>query len=425
MRLVSLCVGFALLAFQAYATPRDLPYGSAAARQQKLTLNEAVRIALEKSSQLQAHRSTRAELEADVLQAGLRPNPEVSLEIAEFAGRGQYRGVRAAELSASISQQIELGGKRAARLDAADKTVAVSAFERETIRLDIVQNVVTAYFAALAAEAKVALAENQQDLAQQALAVVRRRVDAARDPLMQKTKAEVALSNARMAEADARKQAEATKRQLFMLIGAPDLQAILTDKEFDRISPSAPLADLESRLTETPEYRRLNTERERGKALLALEKTAAVPDPTVSIGVTDYRETDEQALMLGISVPIPITNRSQGNIAKASHALRRIESEQRQALKALRTELLSAWQEMDAAYTSIQALERDVLPQAQRAYTESRRGYEMGNFSYLEVLDAQRTLADTRLQHINLLQAYHQARTRLDRVTGGYAALLD
>lgn len=426
MRFVFLSVGVVLLASPVMAAPSHFSGETAAYQQQNLTLHDAVKIALEKSHLLQTQERAKAELEADVLQAGLRPNPEASLEISQFAGQNQYSGLKAAELTAGIGLPIEMGGKRAARLDAADKAIAVSSSERETIRLDVVQSVVSAYYAVLAMEAKVALAENQEELAKKALEVVRRRVNAAREPVVQQTKAEVAYANAKMAKADAQKQADGLKKQLFQLMGAPDIQvALMDDGRFEQLVPPQPLAVLEARLTETPEYQRFEKERARSKALLALEKTAAIPDPTVSIGITDYRESDEQALMLGVSLPIPVYNRNQGNIAKAGHAIGRIESEQRQALKTLKTDLLSAWQEMDAAYTQVQALQRDVLPQAQRAYTESRRGYETGNFSYLEVLDAQRTLADTRLQRINLMQTYHQARARVQRMTGEYATFID
>jgi cobalt-zinc-cadmium efflux system outer membrane protein len=80
---------------------------------------------------------------------------------------------------------------------------------------------------------------------------------------------------------------------------------------------------------------------------------------------------------------------------------------------------------MNTAYQQARSLKQELLPQAQKAYAQSRDGYERGNFSYLEVLDAQRTLAETRLQYITLLENYHQAKIRVDRLSGQYAPYIN
>ena len=420
MRFVLILFGLLVLASQSYA-------GSTIEGNHKpdiLTLTDAISTALEKSPQLQAQRASRSELEADSLQAGLMPNPEIALEAAQIAGQGSYQGTKRAEFSAAISQQIEIGGKRAARSSVADKAIALSDSEKQSLEQDIKQNVTIAYFEAVAAQEKLILAQDQLQLAQEAYDVVRRRVDAAREPVLQKMKADVALANARLVKAEAEKQMTAKKQQLLLLLGAPQLNVILDKTAFDSLVPPPPLAALDEQLTQTSDYQRFAKERERGEAVLALEKTAAIPDPRVSVGITDFRETEEQALMVGVSIPLPVFNRNQGAIAKAGHSLTRLDAEQRQVLQKLNADLYAAWQEMGTAYTQARSLQQNILPQAKRAYAESQRGYQLGGFSYLEVLDAQRTLADTRLQHISLISAYHQAKARVDRLTGGFSSVI-
>jgi cobalt-zinc-cadmium efflux system outer membrane protein len=58
---------------------------------------------------------------------------------------------------------------------------------------------------------------------------------------------------------------------------------------------------------------------------------------------------------------------------------------------------------MASAYARSAILGKEVVPEAQRAFDAASAGYNEGKFPYLDVLDAQRTVFDARVQHLEAL----------------------
>ena len=123
--------------------------------------------------------------------------------------------------------------------------------------------------------------------------------------------------------------------------------------------------------------------------------------------------------MLGISVPIPVFNRNRGGLLAANERLSRAADEQHVAVGRVLTDLLQIYQLLEAINTEIEALRTTLLPGAQSAFDAATKGYQLGKFSFLEVLDAQRTLfqAEDQLAQIRLSRL--QASVALFKALGG------
>jgi cobalt-zinc-cadmium efflux system outer membrane protein len=123
-------------------------------------------------------------------------------------------------------------------------------------------------------------------------------------------------------------------------------------------------------------------------------------------------------MLMGISVPIPLYNRNQGNLLEA---LRR-EDKARDELLATRirleSEVYQVVERLDARRQELDLLRSEVLPGAMSAYEAATIGFENGKFSFLEVLDAQRTLFSAKSQYLNALAALHRAVTDLESILG-------
>jgi cobalt-zinc-cadmium efflux system outer membrane protein len=91
-----------------------------------LTLRDALAAALRDSPALAADAAEVRAREAEMLQAGRRPNPELGVELENLAGSGPFSGLDGLETTLALSQAIELGGKRGRRVEAArlDRDVA-------------------------------------------------------------------------------------------------------------------------------------------------------------------------------------------------------------------------------------------------------------------------------------------------------------
>ena len=398
------------------APPASLPAGG-----NVISLAVALEKALANSPQLKSAGSAMLASKGERRQAGLLPNPEIGIEAENLAGQGPYKGTDSAELTYGVSQLIEIGGKRSARQSVAGKGYEIASFDYKAARLDLIRNVTAAYADAVAAQEEVKLAEDQQKLAGDVLQTVSKRVAAAAEPLIQKSKAEVALATSEIAFNKATRELEIAKKKLASLWGQDGDGFILDASDFFTIQPPVAPADTAKQLAATPDIARLDAELWRAKANLELEQANAIPDPTISVGVRDFRETGDQAFVVGLSLPIPVFNLNQGNIAKARHEVSKSEADKQVSALELSNELIRAAQELQTAYDEAGSLKNTILPAAEKAFSLSREGYQAGKFPYLEVLYAQRTLFEARSQYNASLKNYHTHRAEVERLTAAHA----
>lgn len=384
--------------------------------QNVITLDAAIQKALANSPRLKASTAALAGSKGARNQAGAWVNPEASVEAENVGGKGQYRGLNSAEVTYGVSQLVEIGGKRSARIGVADQEVTLAGFDLQAARLDLIRDVQLAYADAIAAQEQVKITDEQQSLAKEILSVVSQRVGAAREPLIQKSKAEVALSTTTIAHDKAERALVTTKRALAALWGGEMEQYALDNAAFFTITQPQPLPTVEG-LKKNPDFARFDAELAKSKSALDLEKANAVPDPRISAGVRDFRENNDRAFVVGLSLPIPVFNLNRGNIEKARQEVSRTESLKDNTALTLNTELTRAQADYETSYHQAVTLKDTILPAAQKAFTLSRRGYGEGKFSYLEVLDAQRTLYETRASYQDALRDYHRSRAEVERLT--------
>lgn len=380
-----------------------------------LTPDEAVSRALERAPSAAAAAARLRAAESNVAQAGVWPNPEFALEIENFQGTGSYRGIDSVEATYGLSQKIELGGKRGSRVDVAQAARTAAGYDLSAAQLNLIREVWRAFTEAVVAEAQVGLAEKRIDLAREVERSVRARVDAGREPLVQQNRAEIALRQAELALERARRETSVARQVLTSLTGI-EAGARLESSWFDRTDLPAPFPDA------LPEGAVSLLRREadvlRSRAELELERSQAVPDLTLSAGVRQFRETDDSAFLVGISIPIPVFDRNRGAIERAGAEVVAAEAELAAERLELFTGISSARAKLTTARDNAAALRETILPKAEQAFSFAQKGYRQGKFSYLDVLDAQRTLFEARRELIEVLQSFHDARADLGRLTG-------
>ncbi len=387
-----------------------------------ITLSAAIERALSRSPRLKSASAGMMASKGEWRQSGLLPNPDIDIEAENIAGQGLYRRTDSAEFTYGVSQLIEIGGKRSARQEAASKGYEIARLDYEAARLDLIRDVTIAYAEAVAAQEQVKLAKEQNQLAKEVLESVSNRVAAAAAPLVQKSKAEAAQAISEIAFSKAMRELKTAKKKLASLWGQDDNGYILDESDFVTIGPPFMPADATTRLQATPDIARLDARFARAKATLDLEQANAIPDPTFSVGLREFRETRDQAFVVGVSLPIPVWNLNQGNIAKARHEVSKSESDNHAEVLSLSNELTRAELELQAAYEEAKSLKSTILPATEQAFKLSRQGYQAGKLPYLEVLDAQRTLFEARSQYNAALKNYHVHRAEVERLAPRQAA---
>lgn len=383
-----------------------------------VTLNEAVGFALVNSPQLRAFSRALRAAEARELQAGLRPNPEVELEIEEFGGSGPLSGLGAAETSIRLGQLIELGDKRAKRARLAGIETDLERWEYEAQKLDVMQRVASAFVDVLAAQEQVALVDELVELSEKSYGAVEQRVAAGKDSPVELTKARVAVSTAKLSHARAGQALASARMQLALAWGSEAPAYEKVSGAFYVVS-RVPSFDALARLLETtPDLERWSSETRRRQAALELERARAVPGVNITGGVAHFREIDDTAFIVGLAVPLQMFDRNQGEIEAATQMLAKSRDDSKAAQMSVRTALAKAVQGLSTAFTESSLLRDEVLPAAQSAYEAADEGYRQGKFDYLDVLDAQRTLFEARVQYVASLTTYHKTRAAIERLIG-------
>jgi len=386
-----------------------------------LVLDQAVAWALENSPALGASSARADAATASQSQAGVLPNPEISIEVENIYGSGPYDGTSGAEYTYSVSQLVELPGKRGNRVRVADAEKTKTHYVRDAAGLDLIRDVTIAFAEVVAAQQEVTILEEEQKLATEVRDSVVAKVEAGKEPPIQKNKAEIERTASQIALERARRNLSAKQQTLSSLMGGKVGTFVVASNSLPPLSQPESLESYRVRLDQTPDVKIIDTSVHQARAGLSLEKANAVPDPTLSFGIRDSRDNNAQAFVAGVSFPFPVFNRNSAGIERAGHDLNAAMLDQRGAQLSLEAVLTGVYGDFSSAYSEATTLKATVLPGAEEAFGVAREGYKAGKFGYLEVLDAQRTLFNARKQFNEAVLDYHRQRATIERMTAIHA----
>ncbi len=384
----------------------------------ELTLRDALALALQHNPELAAFGKERSATEAAILQAGVLPNP-----VLELAGEN-LRNARKAEAgdrttSLQIGQLVELGGKRAARIRAAEASRDLANWDYEAKRIEILSTVAQRFVDLLAAQQRHMLAEETLTLATQVAEAVGKRVQAGRVSPVEETKARLAQAGAEIELEQAARERISARSVLAALWASRDAKFKRAVGDLEKTAPLPPYEQIAERVRNNPELARWSSEIERRRAVLDTEKAKTIPDVTVTAGVTRFSQFDDRAYMIGISVPLPLFDRNRGGVLEANRRLDKAADEQRATESRLLVALAQAYQRVAAIEKEIATLRSVLIPGAQSAFDAATKGYQLGKFGYLDVLDAQRTLFQARTQNLRALAEFQRGVSEMERLAGG------
>ena len=382
-----------------------------------VSLHDAIKAALENSPFYAAAIDRSEAMKAVTSKAGALPNPEVSFEAENFAGSGPYSGTKSAEMTYGVSQLIELPGKRSGRVNAALGEEKKSLLEREAARLDLIRDVVTAYATLVAAEEELDVLREEKSMATNVYDSVVAKVDAGKEPPIQKNKAAIELSTSNIALERAERSVQTARKVLANLMKTDVANVTVLPGTLPAMKQPLGISTYAEMIASTPDSLAYDASIETAQSNLSFEKASMVPDPTFNVGVRDYREDGEKAFLAGVSIPFPVFDMNRAGVRRAGHEYNAAMLDKTQALLSSETELVEIYELFSNAYQENKTLNDVVLPGAHEAFDAARMGYEAGKFGYLEVLDAQRTLFDARKQSIQTMLDYYRTMAAIDRMT--------
>jgi cobalt-zinc-cadmium efflux system outer membrane protein len=374
--------------------------------------------ALLKQAQVSAPRLSLGDAETRAAQgmaaqAAARPNPTVGLVVENAAGSGPYKAFDSAETTLSIEQPLELGGKRAARVSAAQADVAAAQARGAQNQIDFARDLALAYANAEAAQQRLAIAKDSVDLAQADARAARLLVDNGKEAQVRAIQAEAGLASARADLGAVQAEAEGALARLSALTGLSESYTAVAGGLLDIVVPAAPSTEP----TFSPAIAAARAERDAAQRRIALERSRRAPDVAVSFGLRRLRGDDATAAVFGLSAPLPLFDRNRGAVAAATAnaqaaqaRLAMVQAEQDGDRRAASSQVAASGQTLEAS--------RQAEAAASEAYRLARMGYDAGRLPLSEVLAARRDLIAARGRAVDTKLARVKAFADLARAQG-------
>jgi cobalt-zinc-cadmium efflux system outer membrane protein len=388
----------------------------------ELSLRDAVQAALDRNPDLALFQFELRANDAQRQQAGLKPAPEAGFSLENFGGTGDAKFLKGAEATLSLSQVIELGGKREARLGAVDAGRDTITAARQAAQLDVIAEVTRRFIAVAEAQEKVRLAERATELAASTAAAADERVQAARAPHVELDRARVAEQRARLQLQSTRSSLEAARQSLAAMWGSDDAtlegQPLADVRgELFSLPATGDFTALIARLSQSPDFLRFATEERLRDAELRLATTQRRADLTVGGGIRRMQAGNDFGLVASVSIPLFAGKRADGAIAEAAARRDAVGVEREAALTRAKAELFALHRQLRDAVAIAQSLESTTIPTMEEALTETQYAFERGRYSYLELVDAQREYLAVQSERIDASSLAQVLATEIERLT--------
>ena len=390
---------------------------AAAAEPAPLTLAQALQRTLQHNASLQAFPYQLRMAEAAQLQAAIRPNPELDVSLENVLGTGDSRGLTAAELTLSLSQQIELGDKRQRRIELAHSQSQLQQDNYELARLEALANTTGQFVQLLRLQHLQQWASDKISREQALLATAQRRslagnlhdADISRIKL-RLIRSEIELSDLKQAAQSQRYQLAASWNN------APDFVAVSGDLT---ALPAVPaLAALQQQLQQSRTLQRFTSLQRVAQSQLRLTDANSKADIRLSAGLRRDEASNDNALVLGFSMPLSLSDPKAGQrqANRAEQAL--LASQQQQSQTALLHLLQQQWHSLEQLRLAVQTMQSRLLPEATQLHSLSLQGYQQGQLDLLSLLSASEELALAERDLIEGQSRFHLTLLELERLTG-------
>ena len=382
-----------------------------------IDLSESITHTLSDNPALKAFGVEMQVQEARELQAGIRPKPELFVELENVLGTDQYQALDSAQTSFNITWILERG-VRERRIDAARAGVSVIASETTIKRLDAVAETARRYLMCLELQARMTNAEEGIRLAENNIDAIEARITAGSAPAAELARARAELARRQLVVEDI----EHELLSAYYRLGA---QWGETEPSFSRVSGNIfdrPEVDsfemLKARLEQTPDLEKFISQQRLQEAQLRLEEARNRQSWTIMTGIRQIEQTGDQALVAGFTMPLGRQNSNRGRVEEVRADLARTALESEAERVRLETELFVFYQELRHSLQLTEALSSNIIPLYEEALTETVNAYEQGRYNYSELNAAQTELLAVREYFIESSISIFAQLIEVERLTG-------
>ncbi|MEO7774717.1 MAG: TolC family protein [Steroidobacteraceae bacterium] len=367
--------------------------------------------------ELDVLRFQREARQGQLQQTQARMRPEINAAVENFLGSGERSGISASETTLSLGLILERGA-RARRIAVAEAGTEQAEVETRIRRLDLAAEAARRFVTVLQGQSILTSTREGTRLFEETAKAVAQQVAAARAPDAEQARAEAQLALSRLTEEQAEHELASAKIRLTVMWGAmaPDFATAAGD-----LDPPPKLVTYEEArngLERNGDLVRLLSEKRLREAEVHLAAMKSRPPWRISAGVRHFENDGDDALVLGLSIPLASRELAEGASREARARVAEVDARSRALRLALEAEFYALYQDLNHKYTELETLDKEVLPRIGQAAQQTRYAYDRGRYGYVELVAAQRELLEARLSRLATLAQLHQHRIEIERLIG-------
>lgn len=394
---------------------RQQPPAPAAKR--SVTLADTVEIFLQNNLQLVAGRYDIETADAEKLTARLRPNPEFSADFEELPLNFSGPFFKEQEITFSISQTFELGGKRRKRIDNADANIELARAEFQTTIWQLTNDLKKKFYAVVLAESLLKLAQENQQTFAETLKHTTELKEVGEISGLDLTRLEIEKFKFDTDVANSQKDYELAVRDLRLTLGgdyqAMDIEVAGTlDYQPYQFSP-AELRD--KSLAARPDLKAAQISERAADSAIRLQDAQRIPDLSVGLGVKQV--LFDKTYSVGIGIALPVFDRNQGERVKALIQKKRAQNDQKTLVNQVLSDVDKALAAFEIQKKRVELYRNGVLTKVDDIQKLTEYSLKVGEGSTLELLDAIRTRRETLASYYQTLFDYQMSLLDLEMAT--------
>ncbi|MHB8753955.1 MAG: TolC family protein [Candidatus Acidiferrales bacterium] len=387
----------------------------------RITLDQAIQLAIAHNHALLAARTTISQSQAEEITANLRPNPVFGADVvglpvepADFTADN----INQAEFDIGLGYLFERGKKRQHRLKAAQDLTAVTRSTVADNERTLTLSVATQFTTALLAESTLRFA--QQDLKgfQNSVNIseYQYKSGAISEGDLLKIKLQLLQFQTDVTAAQlAKQQALVALRQLIGFESVPQDFDVAGELKYQKLPDN--LEDLQAlALKDRPDLRAAQQAVTAARSQYLLAKANGKVDVNGTFNFTHITGYNSQSL--AVSVPVPIFNRNQGEIARTNYAITQAQEAEQEASEQVMSDVQVAYETVHTNEQTLKIYQTGYLDEAKQSVDISEYAYKRGAATLLDFLDAERSYRDTELAYRQQLASYMLALEQMREAVG-------
>ena len=370
------------------------------AEPQILTLDKAIERTLAQNPQLYQFNLVRLGILAQRETSELSPGFTLGLDVENATGSGTMKGIDAAEVTLSLSSVIEMGDKRASRISVAEANMGIFELNRQAQSLDVLGKLTSTFILSLTTQQQLTLSAEALTLSEALHKKVSERAQrgAASDAEVMRARAMVTQS--RILRSNILKKLERQKISLSRYWS--ETQPVFSTLQGDLFTfgQEKSFQNLYEKVKQSPAIDVFASERRLKDAELRLAKSQNSGDLGWQFGVRRFEETGDNALTLGVSIPLFSQSRNTGEVKRVLAERNTVTFKRTDALLNMHEQLYSAYSLRQQNIASYQQLTTQVIPDLEKALSLTQLAYDRGRLKYQDWVAAQQELLSAKQQMI-------------------------